>query len=70
VRQRFRLAATVLLFAACAPKEAPKPAARTEREKDSILANSKIPNAGAVGKAMKASDSVAAKVRITDTIGQ
>jgi hypothetical protein len=67
------LTALLLVLAACAPKEEPKPAQkaeRTQREKDSILANSKIPNAGAVGKAMRASDSVAAKVQITDTIGQ
>lgn len=67
------LTALLVVLASCTPKEEPKPAQkaeRTQREKDSILANSKIPNAGAVGKAMKASDSVAAKVQITDTIGQ
>jgi hypothetical protein len=70
VRQAFHLAAMLVLLPACAGKETPKPTARTERDKDSILANSKIPNAAAVGKAMRVSDSVAAKVRITDTVGQ
>jgi len=35
----------------------------TERQKDSILANSKIPNARAVGSAMRAADSTSARVR-------
>src|SRR5438876_6239343 len=35
----------------------------TERQKDSILANSKIPNARAVGRAMNAADSMSARIR-------
>lgn len=40
----------------------------TERQKDSILANSKIPGARGVGSAMRASDSVGAHVQRVDSI--
>lgn len=41
---------------------------RTQREKDSILANSSIPYAGAVKKAMKVADSATARQgRMVDT---
>jgi hypothetical protein len=40
----------------------------TQREKDSILANSKIPNARAVGKAMRVADSTSARVLRADTV--
>jgi hypothetical protein len=42
----------------------------TERQKDSILANSKIPNASAVGRAMKAADSMSARIRTSDTVAR
>jgi hypothetical protein len=42
----------------------------TERQKDSILANSKIPNARAVGRAMKAADSMSARIRSSDTVAR
>jgi len=40
----------------------------TERQKDSILAKSRIPGASGVGKAMTAADSMSARVRTSDTI--
>ena len=40
----------------------------TERRKDSILANSKIPGARGVGSALRASDSVGAHVQRADSI--
>ena len=40
----------------------------SQREKDSILANSKIPGARAVGNAMRAADSTNAKVLRVDTV--
>ena len=40
----------------------------TERQKDSILANSKIPGARGVGSAMRAADSTNAKVLRVDTV--
>ena len=39
----------------------------TERQKDSILANSKIPGARGVGSALRASDSVGAHVQRVDS---
>lgn len=40
----------------------------TQRQKDSILANSKIPGARGVGSAMRASDSISARVQRSDSI--
>jgi len=42
----------------------------TQRQKDSILANSRIPNAGAVGRAMKAADSASARALRADTVAR
>ena len=42
----------------------------TQRQKDSILAQSKIPGASGVGRAMSAVDSASARVRAADTAGQ
>ena len=39
----------------------------TERQKDSILAQSSIPGAQAVGKAMRVADSTSSEARATDT---
>ena len=41
----------------------------TERQRDSILSQSRIPGASAVGKAMNVADSSSARVRAADTIG-
>jgi len=43
---------------------------RTERETDSVIANSKVPNARAVGSAMRVADTVSAQNRAVDTVGQ
>ena len=40
----------------------------TERQKDSILANSKIPNARAVGRAMNAADSASKRALRADSV--
>jgi hypothetical protein len=40
----------------------------TQRQKDSILANSKIPGARGVGSAMRASDSISARVQRSDSL--
>jgi len=42
----------------------------TQRQKDSILANSRIPNARAVGRAMKAADSTSAGIRRADSVAR
>jgi hypothetical protein len=42
----------------------------TQRQKDSILANSKLPNARAVGNAMRAADSVNVRVLRADSLAR
>jgi hypothetical protein len=42
---------------------------RTERETDSVIANSKVPNHQAVGAAMRAADSTSREVRRGDSTG-
>ena len=42
----------------------------TQRQKDSILANSRIPNARAVGSAMKAADSTSAGIQRADSVAR
>lgn len=39
----------------------------TQRQKDSLLAQSKIPGASGVGRAMTAADSASSRVRAADT---
>jgi len=65
--------ATIALLAACGGGQSrtPRPAAAdslTERQRDSILAQSKIPGARAVGKAMRVADSTSAGIRAADSI--
>jgi hypothetical protein len=40
----------------------------TERQRDSVLAKSRIPGASGVGRAMSAADSTSARVRATDSV--
>ena len=40
----------------------------TQRQRDSILAQSSIPGAAGVGAAMRAADSTSARIQATDTI--
>ncbi len=40
----------------------------TERQRDSMLAKSRIPGARGVGRAMSASDSINARVRAADSV--
>jgi hypothetical protein len=42
----------------------------TQRQKDSILANSRIPNARAVGRAMRAADSTSAGILRADSVAR
>jgi hypothetical protein len=42
----------------------------TERQRDSILAGSKIPGARGVGSAMRAADSTSARIQQTDTVAR
>jgi hypothetical protein len=54
---------------ACGTEETAKKQELTQREKDSVFAGSKIPGAKAVGKALRTSDSVAARQARIDTAG-
>jgi len=60
------------LLAACAGGQSAKSAAAgdslTERQRDSILAQSRIPGASGVGRAMRAADSASARIRATDSV--
>lgn len=62
--------ALLVLLAACSGAPKSTVAQRdtlTERQRDSILAQSKLPNAAAIGKAMKVADSTSAHIRAADT---
>lgn len=64
----------LVLVAGCSKGDADKSAARTdtltERQRDSILAQSRIPGASGVGSAMRAADSTSAHIRAADTVSQ
>jgi hypothetical protein len=68
-----RLAICLILLAACgADGDGSQTVNRdtlTQRQRDSILAQSKIPGARGVGTAMRVADSVTARVQATDTVG-
>jgi len=67
------IAATVLL-AACGGSDAGKKTnainrdTLTERQRDSVLGQSRIPGATGVAKAMRVADSTSARVNASDTI--
>jgi hypothetical protein len=54
---------------ACGTEETARKQELTQREKDSVFAGSKFPGAKAVGKALRTSDSVAARQARIDTAG-
>jgi hypothetical protein len=63
----------VILVAACSRGDSGKSAQTdtlTERQRDSILAQSRIPGASGVGSAMRAADSTSAHIRAADTVSQ
>ena len=66
------LTITLAFLAACSGGKAAKSAADgdslTERQRDSILSQSRIPGATGVGRAMRAADSASARVRATDSV--
>jgi hypothetical protein len=75
MRRYVGLAITALLFASCSGggEEAGGSAAAsadtlTRRQRDSIIANSRLPQAGAVGKALGAADAASARARMEDSI--
>ena len=62
----------LLLLTACGGKPEKSSAAPgdslTERQRDSILAGSRIPGARGVGAAMRYADSTSAHIRATDSV--
>lgn len=68
-----RLALLLLSLAACSSggdtQQTVNRDTLTQRQKDSILAQSKIPGARGVGRAMTVADSVSARVQAADTVG-
>jgi len=69
------LIAALVLFAAAAcgsddSKQTVNRDTLTQRQKDSILANSRIPNARAVGRAMKAADSASMRALRADSVAR
>lgn len=69
---KFRFLVVVAVLTACGTGNSDQTArdTLTQRQKDSILANSKIPNARAVGNAMRAADSVNVRVLRADSLAR
>lgn len=67
-----RLSITMLLFlAACSSDNSSQASSRdtlTQRQKDSIVANSRLPGAGAVKRAMTNADSTSARVQRANAV--
>ncbi|HXO84864.1 MAG TPA: hypothetical protein VN803_04995 [Gemmatimonadales bacterium] len=59
---------TIGFMLACGSGDTSQTDTLTQRQKDSILANSKIPGARGVGSALRASDSVSARVQRSDSL--
>lgn len=64
------LCAVLLLAAACSSSDTPanNRDTMTQRQRDSVLAQSGLPGAGGVGNALKAADSVRARNAQLDSI--
>lgn len=72
MNRRIVMAAMLALVLAACMKDKEKEAAagkvKSERERDSVLGQSKIPGATGVGKAMKVADSAGSRVQAQDSI--
>jgi hypothetical protein len=68
----YRYLTAALLLAALAGctknKDAAPEKLQSQRERDSVLGQSKIPGATGVGKAMKVADSAGSRVQLQDSI--
>ena len=68
---RLLASASLVLILSCSTDSSKQSVNRdtlTQRQKDSILANSRIPGARGVGSALRASDSISARVGRTDSL--
>lgn len=72
MRPSLPVAAFLLLLTACGGGQPRQSTAAgdtlTERQRDSMLAKSRIPGASGVGAALRAADSTSARIRATDSI--
>jgi hypothetical protein len=73
MRRGARVLLGLTLLAGCGggqPRTSRAPAgdSLTERQRDSILAQSRVPGASAVGRAMRAADSTTARLRAADSV--
>lgn len=72
--RRLTLAALLLLSLPACMKDREKGAAaeklKSQRERDSVLAQSKIPGATGVGRAMTVADSAGSRVQLQDSIAK
>ena len=65
------IAWSLVLLAACNKGDGSQPRDKmSQREKDSVLSESGIPGAKVVGRALKASDSSAARTSVLDSVSQ
>lgn len=64
---RIALLLLLVFTASCAGR---RPAPRTERERDSIIGQSRLPGAAGVKGALKVSDSAAARTARLDSVAQ
>lgn len=71
MNRRVVTAALLLMLAACTKekaKDAPAGKLESQRERDSVLGQSKIPGASGVGRAMNVADSAGNRVQVQDSI--
>ncbi|MGH7636392.1 MAG: hypothetical protein ACREOK_01975 [Gemmatimonadaceae bacterium] len=66
--KRLALLFTALVATACGPTDTSARDSMTQRERDSVLAQSGLPGARGVGKALTAADSVRARNAQLDSI--
>lgn len=68
--RRIPLCVALLILLGCGGANDKKASTgRTERETDSVIANSKVPNHQAVGAAMRAADTTSHGIQAADTVG-
>ena len=67
-RFTYSIIAVSIAITACAKPDAPPPQTKTKAQKDSAIANSGLPGAQGVAKAMKAADSARAHQAAIDSI--